>query len=435
MRIKTFPFGTLLSQPAPLDWLRNGPPTSGAGASAARFITSRTPARHSGHSGTGGSHAELLDWEIALAHWDAWENLSRRSIEPNVFMDPGFALSAVQHIPVSLRPSFLLTWAAGAHDHPSALTGLFSLQIPKPGSGRMARMWCTPMMALGTPLIDRRESFAALDLMHRYLADHHGHIDALMMPQLSLQGPAAVTMLRHAKANNLETTVFERRFRAVVTNRGDPEEFLRTFISAKKRKELRRQRRRLEDLGELTYSSARTPEDVRKAMEQFLALEASGWKGGQHSALLSDPSTATFVRSMSRFFAKQGVCRIDALELESNPIAMGIVLSANDTAFYWKTAYDETYARYSPGVLFSIDMTIQIMAAGTHELINSCAIPDHPMIDHIWRERLEMGDLCIATMGTSPRAFAIQTAREHARRRIRSIAKNAYYSLMQRHPR
>ena len=86
-------------------------------------------------------------------------------------------------------------------------------------------------------------------------------------------------------------------------------------------------------------------------------------------------------------------------------------------------------------MLFSIDMTIDMMTSGTHELINSCAIPNHPMIDHIWHERLEMGDLCVATLGTSPRGFALAVAKEKARRRIRTVAKNAYYAILGRHAR
>ncbi len=164
-------------------------------------------------------------------------------------------------------------------------------------------------------------------------------------------------------------------------------------------------------------------------MERFLALEASGWKGGRHTALLSDPSTATFARSMSRFFARDGACRIDALEIGGEPVAMGIVLTARENAFYWKTAYDERYARQSPGVLFSIDLTTNLIRDGAHRLINSCAVPNHPMIDHIWRERMLMGDLCLATPGATRLGFSLAVASELGRRRLRALAKGAYYTF------
>ena len=202
MSFKTFPYGTLFSQALPGNWGSSWLLPAAPGQKAAPVIAIRPDM---GQAGGDPSQIELLDWDAALRHWDAWGDLSRRSAEPNVFMHPGFALSAVQHIPVSRRPSFLLTWRAGAHGDISGLTGLFSLHIPMPGGGRVARIWCTPMMALGTPLIDREAAVETLDLLHKYIAENHNHIDALILPQLSLDGPVSKTILRHAKTNNLET--------------------------------------------------------------------------------------------------------------------------------------------------------------------------------------------------------------------------------------
>lgn len=428
MRIKTFPIGTLWNQPLPVHWLHGSVPVAHPSAPA---IPSLQPSRFRPEP----PKVELLDWDAALRHWDSWDDLTKRALENNVFLHPGFALSAVQHLPIARRPAFLFVWAGEAREGPGALSGVFALHIPAPGSGRVARLWCNEMMALGVPLLDRTQGEAAIDAMHRYFAYEQRHVDAILIPQVSLSGPFATLALQHASAGKLGMAVLDRRYRAVVTHHDEPEAFLQSYISAKKRKELRRQRRRLEELGALAYTSARSPEDVRAAMERFLTLEASGWKGNQSTALLSDPSTATFARSMSRYFARQGACHIDALELNGEPIVMGVVLLSGDTAFYWKTAYDEAYARLSPGVLFSIELTIKMMASGTHELINSCAVPNHPMIDHIWRERIEMGDLCIATGGATTANFGTAIAKERATRALRAFAKNAYYKLLGKHPR
>ncbi len=367
-------------------------------------------------------YASLLSWEAARAYWAAWEDLSGRALEANAFMTPAFALSAVQHLPAARRPQFLFTWS-DRPGHRDRLTGVFALHLPMPGAGQMAWLWSSPMMALGVPLIDRDEGLAAIGSMQRYIASHFRHVQAVMMPHMTLHGPVAELIGRHGAMHDLTIDVFDRCLRAVVSKGGGEN------ISPKKLKELKRQRRRLQENGILTYTSARSPGDIRIAMERFLLLESSGWKGLQNTSLLSDPSTATFARSMTRIFAQQNACRIDALELDGVPIAMGIVLSAGATGFYWKTAFDERYARSSPGMLFSIEMTGHIMDAGAHEQINSCAIADHPMIDQIWRERVEMGDLCVATLNGAPQSFAGQMAKENTRRKLRSYVKSAYHAL------
>ena len=163
-------------------------------------------------------------------------------------------------------------------------------------------------------------------------------------------------------------------------------------------------------------------------MERFLALEASGWKGNRGTALLCDPSLATFARAMVRHIARRGRCRIDALELDGKPVAMGIVLSAGCKSFYWKTCYDEAYARFSPGVLFSLEMTQSVFESGA-EMIDSCAIEGHPMIDHLWREREEIADFIIPSPAASPAAFGLAVQSEEGKRAARKLIKSAWYFL------
>jgi CelD/BcsL family acetyltransferase involved in cellulose biosynthesis len=430
MRNRAFLFGPILSQPPPQSWL-NSRHTS---AVAPKIEIQPVSSRLQNSFVLPGPFAELLDWDRAASLAGEWMDLTQRAAEPNVFLEPGFVLPSVQHEPAARRPSFLFLRKAEAHGAAGGLIGIFVFIPPKPTQRGVLKLWINPMMAAGAPLVDANEGMAAIEGLQLYVAKHYPGIETVLLPQVNVRGPVARVLGAHAASHGLITRIFDRRSRAIVTNQRDTLDVAQNFISAKKRKELRRQRRRLEELGSLTYTSAKEPNDLRAAMERFLALEASGWKGGQSTALLSDPSTATFARTMVRNFARKNACRIDALELDGKPIAMGIVISAGDTAFYWKTAYDEAFARFSPGVLFSLDMTTHMIAEGAHELINSCAITNHPMIDHIWRERMEIGDLAVATLNASPHRVAIAMNRKTARRHVRSLAKRVYYSLLRKHP-
>ena len=92
-----------------------------------------------------------------------------------------------------------------------------------------------------------------------------------------------------------------------------------------------------------------TPVEIPRATEDFLALEASGWKA-QRGALLGHPSLATFVRSATRLLAREGKCQIHSLELDGKPIAMGVVIESGGRAYFWKIAYDEAWRAQAPGV-------------------------------------------------------------------------------------
>ena len=74
-------------------------------------------------------------------------------------------------------------------------------------------------------------------------------------------------------------------------------------------------------------------------------------------------------------------------------------------AFSFKTAYDERFARYSPGVLLQRE-NLSIASREGIAWADSCAAPDHPMIDRIWREKREIARISIAIGGRARRAAA-----------------------------
>ncbi|HTP93398.1 MAG TPA: GNAT family N-acetyltransferase, partial [Xanthobacteraceae bacterium] len=96
------------------------------------------------------------------------------------------------------------------------------------------------------------------------------------------------------------------------------------------------------------------------------------------------------------------------------PIAAAITLRSVDTAWFWKIAYDEAFARYSPGVMLTVALTEELAEDPTLARADSCATADHPMIDHIWREQLALCDRLIALRPTAP--FMLARRAESLRR-------------------
>jgi Acetyltransferase (GNAT) domain len=100
------------------------------------------------------------------------------------------------------------------------------------------------------------------------------------------------------------------------------------------------------------------------------------------------------------------------------------------TAFLGKIAHDEAFARYSPGVLLILEATRTLLARRDIACADSCAVPGHPMIDNIWRDRLPLADMLIAAPGTPAPLFKAIVAAERIRRPLRSTAKSLYRQLL-----
>ena len=375
---------------------------------------------------------EAVPYQVAATHFAAWVDLAQRLIEPNAFLDPGFVLPAVQHFAMARRPAFVLVWDESAGER-NRLIGLCPMLFPRAmlGSG-IATAWIHDQSSIGAPLIDRAMSIETLDLVLDWLRREQPHVTGLMIPKLRQDGPVMALLKTRATMTERQLRLFGEHGRAMLPGGPAGAQALEAAFSPKKLKELRRQRRRLADTGKLAYRSARTAEEVRAGAEQFLAMEAAGWKGRRGTALLADPGLATFTRTMTRLLAREGKCRIDTLEIDGAPVATGIVLQSGGCAYLWKIAYDERFRQTSPGVQFVLDVAKTQLEEEGIAFTDSCAIANHPMIDHIWRERLAIADVLIATQPEKTRRFALGAAGESARRGLREMAKGAFYRALGR---
>jgi hypothetical protein len=62
-----------------------------------------------------------------------------------------------------------------------------------------------------------------------------------------------------------------------------------------------------------------------------------------------------------------------------------------------------------------MELTDALLADDAVAFADSCATPDHPMIDHLWRERIAVADMMIALRPGAQ--FAVACRLESARRR------------------
>jgi len=109
--------------------------------------------------------------------------------------------------------------------------------------------------------------------------------------------------------------------------------------------------------------------------------------------------------------------------VDGHAIAAVVILRSGPTAWCWKIAYDESRARFSPGVQVILDATAMLLADDGIRCVDSCASPDHPMIDHIWRERLVLADRLIGLEPGATLRFRAACALETSRRGAMGAAK------------
>ena len=273
--------------------------------------------------------------------------------------------------------------------------------------------WTHPYAPFGVPLVDREEAEGAITAFLDH-AEAKGTL--ILLPLIAAEGPFAAALSRVLLRRGGAMERYGAHARALLSPDGVRKTYLDRALSPKKTKELRRQRRRLLEHGLLKLATARDAATIVPALSDYLRLEAAGWKGRAGTAARRHGAILNFMHDAVTALAAEGGARVDRLIQDERTLAATVTLRAGDTAWLWKIAYDEGARRASPGVQLTLDVTESLLADGTIARVDSCATADHPMIDHLWRERLALADLLIAPSAAAMGQFRIARHLETLRR-------------------
>jgi CelD/BcsL family acetyltransferase involved in cellulose biosynthesis len=372
--------------------------------------------------------APLTDVPVA-----PWRALAERAIEPNGYYLPDWELAVNAFASGRTGASALCAWSETplVPDGAARLIGLLPVismwrayKIPLP-----ALASASPYGTLCTPLLDRDNAHDAVN--HMMAQARNAGVHALILRDVSMNGAAMKAITEALRQSGMRPLVLQSHARACLDARRDADELLRNALGGKKLKELRRQRNRLAEHGAVRFEVARTLEEVTTAIETFMALEASGWKARRGTALKQDEGDAGFIRRATAGLAATGQCEIVTLHAGETPVAAAIVLRHQDRAFYFKLGVDERFAKFSPGVQLTLELTRHLCASAVIATADSTASADHPMINPIWRGRLKIGDVLIPLRPRDPVVSIIHAALT-MRRMVREFARRMVHVIRDR---
>ncbi|RIX98423.1 GNAT family N-acetyltransferase [Aureimonas flava] len=363
----------------------------------------------------------IYDAHAVFGLVDELEHLGARALEPNVFFTPRFLAPAMPRLD-DRRVRLMV--ARDEDDRRSRLRFLMPFtveRLQRPSRRGAVRAWTHPFGPLGVLPLDRDDpAGTARSLLDALRAPEHALPPLLVLPDLPVGGELARCLAEAAQEANMPFAWADRSARAFLDADGhEPAEVLRQALGPAGFRDHRRRLRQLADLGEVAFECAAEPGAVREALEDFLHLEASGWKGRRRSALLIDRHRAAFAREAVNGLAERGMARVYTLRVAGAAAASLVVLHAQGHAAAWKTAYDERLRRYGPGALVAALATQALVADPAIHTADSCTVPDHGVMNRLWRGRIAVGTLVVGL--DDPRGEQVAdavAAIEGARRRL-----------------
>jgi len=319
--------------------------------------------------------------ELTTTDLAAWSACAAASLEPNPFLEPEWLLSALEHLDESPTARLVIV------EHDGAIHALAPVEQIAAGhdatgallahSALVTRVMPTAV-ALGTPLVTHRGSADAASSLLAGLRQEAERVGAghVILEWVGADGPIAPLLQRVLADADHPLVQFDCWERAMLRRRtGDDDGYCLRNVGKNRLRTIRQHRRRLvEALGTNPYVRTRT--DLG-AIDAFLRLEASGWKGHEADGLAlrrRDGAKAFFETACRRFLA-EGRLWFHSLERDGGPFAMICMVRAGEGEFAFRTAYDEDLAKFGPGVEIFVDAMQQFERSTDGRWLDTCAAP------------------------------------------------------------
>lgn len=339
----------------------------------------------------------LCGVEAAANERRAWEALAKQAAEPNLFAEPWFMLAAVPLGPDAERFELLLIECDGE------LLGVFPLhrqrvvsRVPRAPFERLT-VYTNDFIPLAVPLVKREHELEVARAVFTHLRAEP-RVLSLLIERAATSGPVFMALVEAARERGLIVEPRRLYTRAFFDPREPFDEYVKLHVSRKKRDQASRSAKKLAEQGALTFDAMEQDEaSLHRYVDGFLDLEASGWKGREGTALRSNARTEMFFRNVTREAFDRKRLHVVAMRLDGRAIAMKVNLLDCPSSYTYKVAYDEAFAKLSPGVLLELESMRRVAALPGIRTMDSAGRSENPPFDWLWNERRPMGMVEIST--------------------------------------
>lgn len=365
---------------------------------------------------------------------DAINELASDTTDSNPQFEGDALQAAMTYLGGDDTARIALIWGHASHSGKRELLGVFPYRESRFNFALPVRIWSiwTHIHSyIATPLIRKGHEKQAVAMFFSF-ADKAG-AGLVRLPLFEGEGgfDTALTQVMAEEGRvSKETDRHERAFLKSDAETG--ETYLAAHMRKKKRKEFNRLWNRLSEQGDLQFTAHEGGTDIDCMIDRFLRLEAKGWKGKRGTALRVRPAEKRYFETICKAAYREGKLHVTELTLDGEAIAMLASFRAGEGLYTFKIGFDEAWSKYSPGALLMMKVIDPFLRDSRTAWVDSCAIPNHPMIDHIWAERRLMRSLIVGTSHQASPLFVFYTSfMTRMAEKARHVARH-YYQRMRK---
>lgn len=332
----------------------------------------------------------LIEPEMLGTIEPSLNNLIASCVQPNPFLAPAFLQPALKRLTQDQPVMLLCIWGR------DALIGFLPVTYARGFAKtpfKYLASWAHPYCFIGAPLVRKNYEAAFVQAVHECLPSLPKAPAFLYMDKVPLQS-GFLNCEAGDQAYKFISSSCEA-MRPAVLEGFDFQAHVKTAISSKRRNDLARLSRRLGEVGSVQYSFLESEGDLDVWIDAFLHLEDQGWKGSAGTSMYSNDHDALFFRQMIKNMMNAGGLLFQKMQVDDKIIAMSVNFLSGSYGYGFKSCFDEAFAKFSPGVLASLNLLEHLGSMEGLVLFDSCASPDQSMLNRYWPGKCAMTNVVI----------------------------------------
>ncbi len=365
----------------------------------------------------------LESHELTDQHIKRWLELEERSIEQNAYLSPHFILPALKYLPPRGKPMIVFIETGTGNTGDLLGVGVFersprTIQVPVPH----LKAYRCPHTFLTGFLVDKHHVKETIEAFFSFF--HDLRRDWCGVEFVNRRRESDLASRFDIAASQFDICWFEysSQRRAILLPERTGEANMKTVLASKRRKILRQNLRRLNDLGKVKWRVAVGQEIDRACIDAFLQLEDMGWKGTNSSSLLSQPHHEAFFREMISGFSEEGRAFFTELSLNGKVIASTSNLIGGCAGFAFKIGWDEAFSKLGPGILNEVEFMKHFTEYFPNIQYVDSGADEGSFIEKLWTDHISLeSGFYTSDPATKPLLRGINLVRRFKRRFLNRV--------------
>ena len=366
----------------------------------------------------------VRDFGALASHVSAWNRLAWKAPQQIPTLLPGWVDAFLRH---RLKPNE--SWFCSFAYAGDELVGVLPVIVtPHPILGQRWPLLRTPFdeyTASGDIVLTEDHPGAVI---HALLAEMHREVPWHL--RLNLHAVRRSSPVWFARENGISGYVVRRgrlSMYSFLNVQGDFDDYLSSFGNMNRN--LRRFRKKLEKVGHVSIEVRKGSAASEDLLPEFLALEASGWKGRNGTAILNDPNATHFYTTLVQNFSTCGYLEWHTIRVDERLIAAQLAVRCDTSLCLVKCAFDEEFADCRPGALLTEVTFREGFSSPEIDEINPMSDSDAQRIWHMPHD--EYVDVHLVRRSVLPILLQLPHSvyQDYVRPRIPSVVKKAYRKI------